>query len=351
MPLRALIDGTEYLAPRISARHWAFLRDKVRTHEASLVLPCCRSPGFMRTSRRGSFHFVHKAGSKCPFRHEDSQSLWISTEILRAAAGLDFSGTTDVDVAGIPLPTLITIPDRSHQLAVLGYERKYPLSGIPDLHARLLANKVRACWLLLDRNLDEKDLDSASRGPLLGDIPCFLLKNRGIRVQIPGSSTLPIREFLTALLHGSFHYRVAYRVASPSRISGLLYLMPCPSCGREVYFYSLSDVHYSACGHRLYPVDRDRYRPEILAAFREVMRSRKLPFGHVEWGAGEDKSPESAVLECVHCGKPVYESRIRSFLRRQAPSPVDHFAFDIRWKEPLTVPHPHWCMPSGGEPC
>jgi hypothetical protein len=350
MPLRALIDGTEYLAPQLSSKSWNFLKQRVRSHESTLLLPCCRSRGFLRTSSRGLFHFVHAPRSTCVHRHESPLTLGISTKILRAAAELKYSATADVEVAGVHLPVLITIPGKSSKLAFLGYERKYSFKKIPALHAKLLENKVRPCWLVFDRILTDIDR-SGKNGPLLGEIPCFLIKNSGSRVSIPGRADQSFDTFLTGLLHGDIHYRAGYRAASPEKVSGLLYIMPCPSCGREVYFYYLSGSHNSVCGVQLYPLDQDRYRPEVLAAFREEMRSKKLPFGHVEWGAGENKTPQAAVLECVHCGKSIYESRIRSFLRRQKPPAIDRISFVIRWKEPLTVPHPHWCISTDSNLC
>jgi hypothetical protein len=350
MPLRALIDGTEYLAPQLSSKSWNYLKQKVRSHEFALVLPCCRSRGFLRTSSRGLFHFVHASRSTCLHSHESPQTLGISTQILRAAAELKYPATADVEVAGVQLPVLITIPGKSSKLAFLGYERKYSLKKIPALHAKLLENKVRPCWLLFDRILTDIDRPGKN-GPLLGEIPCFLIKNSGSRVSIPGRSDQPLDTFLSGLLHGDIQFRVNYRVSSPEKVTGLLYIMPCPSCGREVYFYYLSGSHNSVCGVPLYPVDQDRYRPEVLAAFREKMRSKNIPFGHVEWGAGENETPQVAVLECFHCKKAIFESRIRSFLRRQAPAAIEKFSFTIYWKAPLTVPELHWCLATDGKLC
>lgn len=350
MPLRALINGTEYLAPGISAKQWEFLRARVRSREYSLVLPCCRSRGFLRTSSCGLFHFVHAPRSACSHRHESPLTLQISTDILRAAAELKYSATADVEVARMHLPVLITIPDKEAKLAFLGYERKYSLQSIPSLHARLLSEKVRSCWLLLERNLTVKD-QSLKNGPLLGEIPCFLIRGAGDLVSIPGRMDLPFKTFIPGLLRGAYHCRAAYRVRNPERVSAFLYRMPCPSCGQDVFVYCLHGAHHSICGVELDPMDYDRYRPEVLAAFRESMRIKKLPFGHVEWGAGETKTPQAAVLECIHCAKPIYESRIRAFLRVHAQEMVDTFGFTIRWKEPLSVPEPHWCFSIGDGLC
>jgi len=350
MPLRALINGTEYLAPGISSKQWEFLRERVRSHEYSLVLPCCRSRGFLRTSSRGLFHFVHAPRSTCVHRHESPLTLQISTAIIRAAMELKYPATADVMAAGMRIPVVITLPEKEAKLAFLGYDRKYSLKNIPSLHAKLLSAKIRPCWLIYESSLTAKD-PSPNNGPLLGEIPCFLISSAGDQVDLPGRMNFPLVTFLSALLRGAYHYRAVYRIRNPELVSVLLYRMPCPSCQKEVFVYNLSGRHHSICGVELDAMDLDRYRPEVLAAFRKSMQVKNLPFGHVEWGAGENKTPQAAVLECIHCGKPIYESRIRAFLRQHSGEMADSFGETIRWKERLTLPEPHWCFSIGDGLC
>lgn len=60
MPLRALLEldnqeSQELLAPFLSDEEWKELKLK----KDKIILPCCGARGYLRTSTRGTKHFVH----------------------------------------------------------------------------------------------------------------------------------------------------------------------------------------------------------------------------------------------------------------------------------------------------
>ena len=50
MPLRALVDGREVLAPFVRTADWAALREGAAAGRRRVVLPCCRGRGHLRIS-------------------------------------------------------------------------------------------------------------------------------------------------------------------------------------------------------------------------------------------------------------------------------------------------------------
>ena len=86
MPLRAIIDGVEQLAPLIGPGDWDALRDRVRLKVADLRLPCCGASGHLRVSKNGIKQFVHARTASCSWGPETEWHLLAKSEIVRGCA-------------------------------------------------------------------------------------------------------------------------------------------------------------------------------------------------------------------------------------------------------------------------
>ncbi|NEQ72885.1 MAG: hypothetical protein F6K23_07255 [Okeania sp. SIO2C9] len=61
MPLRAILDNQELLAPLLSDEEWEELKRK----KVQVILPCCEARGHLRTSKLGTKHFAHNKKDGC----------------------------------------------------------------------------------------------------------------------------------------------------------------------------------------------------------------------------------------------------------------------------------------------
>ncbi|WP_426547741.1 hypothetical protein [Dapis sp. BLCC M126] len=55
MPLRAILNNQELLAPLLSDKQWKELKRK----KVQVVLSCCKAVGYLRNSKLKTKHFVH----------------------------------------------------------------------------------------------------------------------------------------------------------------------------------------------------------------------------------------------------------------------------------------------------
>jgi competence protein CoiA len=109
-----------------------------------VVLPCCGSAGFLRSSKYGVQHFVHARRGTCAWGPETAEHLAIKAAIVRACHAAAYSAETEV--AG---------PDwRADVLAVRGttrvaFEVQWSVQTLAETVARqerYARDEIRGCW-------------------------------------------------------------------------------------------------------------------------------------------------------------------------------------------------------------
>ena len=148
MPLRALVDGKELLAPLVADADWESL--KQRRPRPAIVLGCCGAAGYLRRSKLGTKHFVHKSKAECDWRPETWQHLLAKTEIVRACREMGYDTRTEVSGPDWRADVLATAP-KKHQL---GYIRiAFEVQWSPQTLERTIARQkkyerdgIRGCW-------------------------------------------------------------------------------------------------------------------------------------------------------------------------------------------------------------
>lgn len=103
MPLRAVTEeGTDIEASEFGKDDWETLRAQVRV-KRHLKMPCCSSQAVLKTSKRGTRFFAHKARAECEWKPETAVHLHLKRLALIAArkagweARSEVSGTTEND--------------------------------------------------------------------------------------------------------------------------------------------------------------------------------------------------------------------------------------------------------------
>ena len=62
MPLRAIIEGNEINSPFLSIKEWDKLKEKIKEKSIDVIISQTNKKGYLRTSKLGLQHFVHKKG-------------------------------------------------------------------------------------------------------------------------------------------------------------------------------------------------------------------------------------------------------------------------------------------------
>jgi len=75
MPFKAKINGKTVIAPDISDYEWIDLKKLNRKKDKIISLLCCESKAYLRVSKLGTKHFVHKIKKNCNCEPESIDHL------------------------------------------------------------------------------------------------------------------------------------------------------------------------------------------------------------------------------------------------------------------------------------
>lgn len=248
MPLRALIDGADTVGPLVADADWDRLRERVRTKNASVALGCCGAGGFLRSSKLGTKHFVHRRAAGCAGSGETYQHLWVKAEIVHACVAAGW--TAETEVAGDGWRADVLARRGSAQVA---FEAQWSAQDARDTLARqerYAASGVRGCWFLRG--------ETAS--PPRRELPVFALlpSADGVAVVAHAGENYSIRRFVSALLAGEVRFRA--RVAAHLRVSFVD--MDCWRCRRPAHIYYAMQT--TRCGHEIpFALTRDGAGSEV----------------------------------------------------------------------------------------
>lgn len=81
MPLRAIINNEDVLAPFLDDEAWQLLKTQIKNEHLDVRLPCCGSIAYLRTSKHGLNHFVHKERDTCTSAPETWQHLKVNMRL------------------------------------------------------------------------------------------------------------------------------------------------------------------------------------------------------------------------------------------------------------------------------
>jgi hypothetical protein len=386
MPLKALLDGRELIAPFLDEAEWAAVAAAVR-EGAPLTLPCCGAAGGIRRSRLGRRFFYHRTTRqvpRCAWAGETAAHLVAKATIALACRRAGYTVTTEARGPGGRwiADVLATPPGGGRPLA---FEVQWSEQGLDATLARqaaYVADGVRGCWFFRrppaqespDRALplfglaldaEERPLVSSPHvlTPWCGDGP---------------APTWPLDDFVAALLARRIRFRP--QVTAQARPAGRIVFFPrmCSACGSEALLWYVDGWTvraHSGCGVSL--VRRPPRRRTVAAELAEALApaTRAVVASFVA-GRGSGLSAANVLagkrrhiargFACPRCGMPITARELarddtfrrarRRDARRDAPGPCAD-------TPPATCPlppepvftlreaRPHWCFPAGDAWC
>lgn len=250
MPLRALLEGRELLAPLMSEEEWAELKKALSHEKLNITLPCCNKPGFLRVSKLGTRHFVHSVkpdSAECNWKPETAEHLLAKTEIVRACKK-----------AGYDVSTEVTGPDwRADVLATkksikVAFEVQLSAQSDEETKERTERYKrdgVRACWLM-GKNVRIPLLKSAPQH----DTPTFRLaisENKVFSVSINEGQHVELDDFIGALLSKQITFCKNLKSKERQRLHIIFYEKECWKCKKKSHVYYIKNPYQSNCGQQL----------------------------------------------------------------------------------------------------
>jgi hypothetical protein len=284
MPLRAVIEGSEIISCLCGDPEWKALQDDVRLKRKKIILPCCFSEGFLRVSKLGTKHFVHKRKVGCEWKTETFQHLKAKAEIVTACKNAGYEVSTEV--SGLNWRADVLAQKGNIKVAFEVQWSPQTLQETLERQERYKREGIRGCWFFRKPPHELVDWDySPDTGRLNArkDLPLFqlnYLENCSFSITLDGKN-FSLIEFVELLLSRKFHFCDKAQTKQ-QKIYIIFHEIECRKCRKISHLYNVREIHTSVCG-RVVPYTDDMgneirfwdFRPEILSIVRDFLATEK----------------------------------------------------------------------------
>jgi hypothetical protein len=333
VPLRALVEDREVIAPLLDDEAYADLRAELRRHVVAARLPCCAGEAFLRTSKLGTRHFVHRVTRDCDHSGETLAHLWAKAEVIAGCKSIDWDARPEVTGEGW----------RADVLASRGQTQiAFEVQWSPQDEELALARQdryrrdgIRGCWLY-----------RGAVGRARRELPMFALKSGGGQAVVAHAGReYAVREFVKLLLQG----RVRFLTALRTRARVNFIEMDCWRCHKPAHIYFVEQR--TLCGHVV---------SEDLDSFDEDVRQQVAIWlvgegrGQVSLGAIKRRYSRTVGRHYLSFGCPRCDALFGDFFVGDATLEAHIFpeqvvtSFDF---DRTCVERAHWCLPADGRYC
>jgi competence CoiA-like predicted nuclease len=281
MPLRAIFDNQELLAPLLSDQEWEELKRK----RVKVTLPCCEARGYLRTSKRGIKHFVHNKKDGCTSGTETWQHLLCKTEIARACKAMGYDVKTEASGEDWRADVLAT-KQGENGLIKLAFEVQWSPQTLEETEQRqqkYTRDGIRCCWLF--KNLPTRQARQ--------DIPMFQLQfdDQDIPMVNTYTKCFELQNFITELLLHHFRFCQYYLYQKRQNIRIRFFPVNCWKCHRTHHIYHVIDQSYkSICNCHLFSlgdgfiISDPQFLPEIINKAYECLKTEKAKQNNMKMG-------------------------------------------------------------------
>jgi len=95
MPLKAKVNSQTVISVDYSDEGWEELKKACKSKNVFIILPCCESSGYPRTSKLGTKHFVHKVKGDCNWAPESIDHLKLKEIIYKTCKEKGWNAETE----------------------------------------------------------------------------------------------------------------------------------------------------------------------------------------------------------------------------------------------------------------
>ncbi|MGD1698682.1 competence protein CoiA [Dapis sp. BLCC M229] len=342
MPLRAILDNQELLAPLLSDEQWEELKQK----KVQVILPCCEATGYLRNSKLGTKHFAHNKKDGCNYKSETWQHLLCKTEIARACKDMGYEVKTEASGVDWRADVLAT-KEIKNQLVKLAFEVQWSPQSLEETQQRqhkYIRDGIRCCWLF-------------KKLPILKqreDLPMFQLieEPENIAVKV-NQNSFQIFDFITALLSSHFKFSPFYQYKKQQHIKIRFFPVNCWKCHQKHYIYYVETKPYETiCGYNklIYPpIDKIQFIPEIIDKANEYLKAEEAQRHNIKMGKIKPRYSRKArsseiSFGCYYCDAVFGNYFYPQEIYKAKSSNTQHIDFETTVNIPLENNDiPHWC--------
>jgi len=351
MPLRAIVDGDDVLAPALSDAEWGLLKSDVRSGARAVVLPCCTTEGRLRVSKLGTKHFFHKAKTNCDWKPETYQHLKAKWEIVEGARKAGYEASTEVSGNDWRADVLAT--KGNVRLAIEVQWSRQTMEETETRQAKYERDGVTGVWLF--KKLPTRWAAPDRRIPMFG-----LMADEGstsFSVEFDGSRTIPLEEFVRLLLSGSIERRRHATTAEEQKVELVYFEHDCWKCEKPSHVYFLREPYQSCCGIAMRAFEggiweggKLEYNSEILAVHDWVTKTlgTQLRVGEIKKRYSDTVRESYVSFGCYWCDAIFGDWYLGTARMEEEMTGDEHHVVSqhtVRVGSPVTVEHSHWCLP------
>nr|WP_319573435.1 hypothetical protein [uncultured Draconibacterium sp.] len=290
MPLRAFIANKEIISTFLSPSEWEELKQSVKKNSLEVTIALTNKKGFLRTSKKGLQHFVHKKGELPEdWKPESAQHLYVKSKILLGCKKSGWDAISEYSENNWIADILAT--KGKGRIAFEAQWSPQTYEKTKERQNKYNIAKVRGCWLFKNPPKELRDYNGFPRA--INDIPVFQLretKEKDIKVEF-NNRLFEIDDFVSILLDGKIKFCNKLSAINTQAITINFYEKTCWKCGTTQHSYYLSDSIKSACGQDIHldsPMWEDddlEFNPQItktIADFTKTEEGKFLKIGYIK---------------------------------------------------------------------
>lgn len=233
MPFKALLNGRLVISINLSDEEWDELKRQTRSGKIELILPCCNSPGYLRKSKYGTKHFVHKRGFKCDkWTHESFEHMRLKEIVYRVC--IEEGWNADVEHV-LPSGEIADVyAEKDSKKVVFEIQLSHQnLERFRERQEKYLKDGVRAFWLFKPTKSKSEEILSFSNEKL----PIFAIQEgndeKEFCVKI-NDVCMPIKTFVKYVLRNKLQFRVKTLKKEKIPVKVFKTSTTCWKCGRKI---------------------------------------------------------------------------------------------------------------------
>ncbi|MEB3886140.1 competence protein CoiA family protein [Lyngbya sp. CCY1209] len=313
MPLRAILDGRELLAPLLSDEEW----NALKRGKAKVTLPCCEARGYLRTSTRGIKHFVHQKKGECTSKPETWQHRLCKTEIARACQAMGYDVKTEASGENWRADVLAT-KQIDGKLVRVAFEVQWSHQTLEETERRqrkYAEDGIQCYWLFKKFPTSEprRDIPMFQLSVNESEQPLVITDRKSMYSFSTADNrrSSKLSDFIADILSGYFKFCESYRFERQQKIRIRFFPVNCWKCRQKHYIYHIQNQPCKTrCGEDfdLQQVAIDpQFLPEIVAKARECLETPKAKRHKINMGAIKPRYSKTVgdsytSFGCPRCG-------------------------------------------------
>ena len=341
MPLKAKINNKIVISFDISENDWSRFKNASKSGEATIELLCCGREAYLRTSKLGTQHFVHKSKQKCDWKPESIEHLRAKEIIYKCCIEQGWRAEPEYCFEDCIADVYAT-----HGRRKVAFEVQLTRQSEKDTvirHEKYKKHGIRCVWFF-----------KRIPGSLVSNknLPAFeLCRENNVFYVVISDRRRKFALVLHKLLNGEIKYRNKYTYKN-NQIADIYKLyVKCENCGKEtpvIGVHSFYMFHCGISGNKMYFDDEDlgcelaalqENGIKILSGIGPIKKRFSKIYKSSYWSNG-----------CKWCGAIIEKHYLDNksagrFYKEQRP--LMNVPFRLNKKKLNLYGCPHWC--SGGD--